>query len=53
LLIAFQVLHKTSCHKKTLEPVWDESFSFDVVAGISVLHVEMFDAVCADITVAS
>ncbi len=54
MLIVFQVLQKTSCHKETLEPVWDETFSFDVFVGISVLHVEMsrVDTVCVDITVA-
>ncbi len=35
--------HKTSVKKKTLEPVWDETLSFECVAGMSVLRVEMYD----------
>ena len=35
--------HKTSVKKKTLEPVWDETLSFQCVAGMSVLRVEMYD----------
>ena len=40
-----QVSHRTSSKKNTLKPSWNETLSFDGVAGLSMLHVEMFDQV--------
>ena len=40
-----QVSHRTSSKKNTLKPLWNETLSFDGVAGLSMLHVEMFDQV--------
>jgi hypothetical protein len=47
--VSDQVAQRTACKKRTLEPVWDETLSFECQAGLSVLHVEMFDQVCCEI----
>ena len=40
-----QVSHRTSSKKNTLKPLWNETLSFDGVAELYMLHVEMFDQV--------